>query len=452
MRMLTRIKFSSAFSVLIFVAIVQWPLKIFIPNLPFQLLLSSSIIALGVLSFLSKIQRSFFVFPKYRDPLVALLFVYLIIGIFQMFNPQVHLVSSIMPIKGIRVFLLGFFAFFLAYRYLNNIEVINKFLKWYFAAGIIVAIIGLKHFFFGISAPLEEYIAREMPHTIGRVQSTMGSPNPMAMYMVTMAFLSIYYFKKINQVFKKIAIIPILITFIFVLLISQMRAMYVSLVFGLLFSVLFEKHKLLKFVITAILIVGFFSVLINNINLIDNKWINVSLFKHRLVIMQNMGEKDGSFIERKSKNEIVLNKIFEFPFGLGMGFVSAKGNFDFSDASLANDVKGGIDNYFIKTLVELGFIGFLLFLALMISIGIIGIATIRMSKGTQYRNMAIVLLICILSFIICSTTSNLFDDSFNSIYFWAFVGILLNIRQLCKMDKLSAIQKTSLSNQPAVFT
>jgi O-antigen ligase len=444
--MLTRIKFSTAFSALIFVAIVQWPLKIYIPNLPFQLLLSSSVIALCALSFLLKIQRSFFIFPKYRDPFVLLLLAYLIIGIFQMFNPQVHLVSSIMPIKGIRVFLLGFFGFFLAYRYLNNIEVINKFLKWYFAAGIIVAIIGLKHFVFGISASLEEYIAREMPHTIGRVQSTMGSPNPMAIYMVTMAFLSIYYFKQINQVLKKIAIIPLLIMFILVLLVSQMRAMYVSLVFGILFSILFEKNKLLKLIITAILIIGIFSVLINNIHLIDNKWINASLFKHRLVIMQNMGEKDGSFIERKSKNEIVLKKIFEFPFGLGMGFVSAKGSFDFSDASLSNDVKGGIDNYFIKTLVEMGFLGFFLFLALMISIGFIGIATIWMSKGTQYRNTAIVLFTCILSFIICSTTSNLFDDSFNSIYFWAFVGILLNIRQLCKMDKLSVILKASLSN------
>ena len=325
--------------------------------------------------------------------------------------------SILVYLKGVSYCLFPIYAFvsFSNSHYIDNLELVNKFLKYLLFSTLFAVSIGI---YFYLLSP-EYYVT----YVLGNYEGLINDRDS-----IFMARLLSYFGDPTVIGNISVISIPILVYFV-----RQKRPPFTSILFNVFCFLLLTSGVLLSFARSAWVA---WMVYIIYLLIIDNKYLGVRIFSVGFVILVSWGlffvlnwnfdnpilielqkrifSFGGSFEERSTQIEYALGSISSSPLGIGLGQAGHK--------SLSEGVNIGVfDNNYLRIFTETGILGFLAFMMILFfSLYMCS----RKSNFHKINNVRILVLIVLLIFYLQSIGSNILDLHYSSFLFWSFLGIL----------------------------
>ena len=129
----------------------------------------------------------------------------------------------------------------------------------------------------------------------------------------------------------------------------------------------------------------------------------------------------------------LVDSIQDSPLGMGTGMNTGAARFAVLDPS----VLSGVENYYAKAVIELGISGLILVVGLFLSLIIYGHSTFRRLKDKGLRSAAAAILAFIITIVLNSFKGWQIDLDPINVYFWFFAGILLKLKCLDILNRVS---------------
>lgn len=304
--------------------------------------------------------------------------------------------------EGFRSIYQYMIAFFIGYYFFRYIEDWTQALRIFLFVGTAIALYGLAQPFLGVQMPDSWVDSGEAMRF--RAFSIVQSPNVLGGYMAFLIPISMSLFfaeKKKSHKYIWAVVSFVLLACLFATL---SRGAWIAFALAMVVFATLIKRRLLIFVLIAGLLVVLF----------------VPTVGDRITYMfsetyMEKSASDGRVARWTGALDQAINEPF-FGKGLGQyGGAVAQRNFGISY----------VDNYYAKTVAELGFVGLTLFVWLLLSILYQAYRRFTDVKDNRTRWLMRGVFAGISAVILHNGVENIFEVPFMAVYFWFFAGSLL---------------------------
>ncbi len=301
--------------------------------------------------------------------------------------------------------------FFIAIRLLRDDSDIKTFFYGLCLCGILIGLHGIYQYIVGAPMP-EQWVAQAEVGVRTRVYSIIGSPNVMGSFMIMTApmVLSLAYFVK--NIWAKLALLAATGCLVLSLLFTFSRGAWGGFVLtALVFAILVDKRLIAAMAVAGTALLFLSPSIASRITF---------LFTQDFV---DASAKGG----RSLRWEIGAQMLQEHPwFGVGLGRFGGA-------VAMQNQILDKtdtfeyfyMDNYYLKTAVEMGYVGLAFFLILLAVVIIWSTRAIARKKGDPMSLMIKGAFAGMLGVLFHSYGENIFEVPAMNTYFWVLVAVII---------------------------
>lgn len=345
---------------------------------------------------------------KYRwTPLETPIILFFLIGIFLIIvnSPDLRI-----TIEGFRAVVQYILWYFIVVQLLKTRSGAKKLFVSLVFIGIILGIHGVYQYIIGVEMP-QHWIDSLEKGLRTRVFSIIGSPNILGSLMTLTIPMSISLVFAEKKTGKKIFFLCASIIMTACLIFTFSRAALIGFIIAMaIFALLKDRRLIIPAVICAILVIILVPSIVDRFTyLLSPTYIEKSLQGGRL-----------------TRWLTGLEMLKEQPlFGVGLGHFGGA-------VAMNNDIPNTfyMDNYFLKTAVEMGIIGLAAFMYLMYQVVIWSYKTLIKMKDRYFINITIGALSGMIGVIVHNFFENVFEVPMMTTYFWVLAGIIMFLRSL----------------------
>lgn len=406
-------------------------LKYFLPDLPVNLYLPTEPILFGILLvFIFKlILKENFDKRILKHPVSVIIYLHLIWIL-------ITSLTSTMPIVSLKFllvriwFVVGFYIF-VAHLFINHKNIGKYF--WLYTIGLVIIVIYTlyRQYLYGL---FDQQFANRAPQPFYNDHTAYGA----ALAMIFPFMFGLIFLKKYSRVQKFFAFIVLFILSIAIVF-SYTRATWVSLFVAFLFFIIIIfkiKFRTLIFLFIALIfgIVIFFPSLVAKFE--KNKQDASSDLYEQLQSITNI-TTDASNLERLNRWSCAYRMFLDKPlFGYGPGtyqFKYAPYQLSYQKTIISTDFGdvGNAHSEYLGPLSEQGFIGMILFIAIVISTTYYALQTYRNTNDSYVKILTLSGIIALITYYTHGVLNNFLDTDKLSLLFWGFTALIvvLNIEQ-----------------------
>lgn len=351
----------------------------------------------------------------FKGPISILMLIWLGYNLIQVANPAAaSRMAWLYTVRTVAVVMLMYFIFLFNIRTVSFIRII---LKLWIVLGLIAALYGLKQEYFGFSQAEETYLHSD-PNIMAllfidghwRTFSFFSDPVAFSYNMAVSSVLCMALITGPIANWKKVMLAICIIIFLWAMLFSGTRGAFVLIPATLiLFAILKYNKKMLLFAGIA----GVFLI-----TLIFIPTANQTLYRFQSAFKPS---DDASFNIRKANQEKIQPYILSHPFGGGLGATGAWGQRFAPDSYLANFPP---DSGYVRTAVELGWVGMLLFCVLMFMILKTGINNFFRIKDPELKTYCLGMVLIVFAFNLGNYPQEALVQFPSNIYFYLAVALI----------------------------
>jgi O-antigen ligase len=308
--------------------------------------------------------------------------------------------------------------FFVLTRVIEDDGDVTAFCGTIIATSTLIALHCIYQYIIGVPNP-EHWVSQAEVGVRTRVFSIFGSPNVMGSYLVLFAPLTAAYAYKIKPMWAKILLWGCTFLMCFACLFTFSRGAWLGMAVAVFLFALYRDKRLLALMALAAGVAVFIPQVANRITF---------LFTSAFDYANMYGGRGG----RKREG---LSLLFQsnpwFGFGLGRfgGAVAMQNQID----SRLNYFY--MDNYYLKTLVEMGYIGIAGYAFALIAFIFTAMRSIHRSRGESISIVAQGMLAGMAGVLTHSFAENIFEVPYMNAYFWGMAAIVIYIGFLRKRRK-----------------
>jgi len=300
--------------------------------------------------------------------------------------------------------------FFVLTRIIKNDGDAEAFCITLIAVGTGVALHGIYQYIVGVAIP-ETWVARAEVGVRTRVFSIIGSPNVMGSFMVMLAPLAAAYAYKVKNLWLKVFMWGCTFVMCIACLFTFSRAAWFGMAVAIVIFAVARDKRLLVLMLLAAAVALFIPEITNRV---------AFLFTKDFAYANANGGREGRFIYGIQ----LFERSFK-PFGLGFGRYGGA-------VAMQNQIDKSIfyyyvDNYYFKTMLEMGYAGVAAYALLVISTLECSIRAIWRRKQESMSVIAIGLLSGMVGVLVHSFNENIFEVPYMNAYFWAMAAIIIYI-------------------------
>lgn len=360
-------------------------------------------IFLLILIFLLRVKSKKIKFTELIYPVLIFLLALLISSYFTKIDTRI-------AFDGIRSYLEMFLFFLIVINFINDKKDIEIFINLSTVSVLFLSLYGIYQYIARVSIP-SSWIDKDLETTIStRAFSIFGSPNAFAGYLILLIPLFFTIFLVEKKLTKKLHYFLVLGASLFALLFTLTRAAQISIIFSFLLFTLLYKDKRYFLVLIIFILIAFSipQIRVRFLNLLSPIYLEKAktygrLFRWNLAI-----------------SIFSLKPIFGVgPGGFGGAVASRLGMFE----GLY------VDNYYLKTLVEVGLVGFISFLYLIFSILRKGVSNLINLIQEKEKMICLGIFLGLIAFFLNNLTENLWEIPTLSVTMWSLIGILYSFKK-----------------------
>ncbi|MDI6860450.1 MAG: O-antigen ligase family protein [Caldisericia bacterium] len=370
---------------------------------PFSSIWDEAFIFLLILIFLLRSKTQKIKFTEIIYPVFVFLFVLLLSSYFTKIDTRI-------AFDGIRSYLEMFLFFLIVVNFIDDKKDVEIFINLSSISLLFLSLYGIYQYIARVPIP-SSWVDKDLEVTIStRAYSIFGSPNAFAGYLILLIPLIFTMFLSEKKLIKKLYYLFVLGLSLFALLFTLTRAAQISIIFSFLLFTLLYKDKRYFLVLIFFIIIAFSipQIRIRFLNLLSPIYLEKAktygrLFRWNLAIM-----------------------IFSLKPIFGVG----PGGFGGAVASRLGMFEGlYVDNYYLKTLVETGFVGFISFIYLIFSILRKGVSNLINLKNEKEKMISLGIFLGLVAFFLNNITENLWEIPILSATMWSLVSILFSFKK-----------------------
>jgi O-antigen ligase len=363
------------------------------------------------------------------DLLDLLLLTFLLIALLQMFNSNVPSIQA--GVEGFRKFAFMSIAFYLG-RWLLDAKAIRLFQSLLMVFSVLIAIYGIRQFFY-MSA--FEYRILELA-TAGLTTYMMGGylrpfsilPGPfhLGLYLIVSILwlvMLLVYSKKPIAIWMRMLIIVILIIEVLVVFLTRTKSSWFGLAASFLVILVLQRKELFSSLLKITIALAIISITLTlSMSYLPQE--SLQVLADAISAVLNISEAP-TFNHRENIWEYqVIPAILENPFwGFGTSS-SGEGLAHFYESTLSFYVNS--HNLYLKILIELGVVGFLVFFAIVFISLKRGARHLRRQQFVNQRQIMTTIwaLAVVFAFFVAGLAVPVLDAYPPNYYFWLVLGIL----------------------------
>lgn len=364
-------------------------------------------------------------FSRFRPILVHWLSVIVLLHVAWML---VTVLSSTMLLVSLKFFIVRAIYitvfFLLAVDYFKTSKNVTTFF-WVYFLGMIVPII------YSINYHAQHDFTQAFSYEVGEPFYNDHTIYAACLAMLIPFFLMVvFYYGKLKQRKFQLFSLLALVLLIIAILLSYSRAGWLSLVVAV--GVLIAISLRIKFYQAALVVIILFSIIfINGERIIDkvkeNDIESSEGFLNHAKSVANIST-DNSNIERLNRWICAIRMFEDKPvFGFGPGtYPFQYGQFQLSQemtwVSVRDGSVGGVHSEYLKPLAEMGLIGFLLFIIIIIGTLKIGLNLIQAKKRHHNRSMFMGMYLGFITYLVHGIVNFFLDTDKSSVLFWGIIA------------------------------
>jgi len=312
-------------------------------------------------------------------------------------------------VEGLRVVIQYMFWFFVVTQLLKTPEGAKRIINVVLLTALLVALYGIYQFIIGVEIPAS-WVDRNEGQVRTRSFSIFTSPNMLAGYLSLLIPVSVGMFFAEKNKARKAYYGLVIVCMGLALLFTLSRSGWIFCFCALLFYVWLKNKKL---IVPMLLCMGALFIL---------SVIFMPSVANRILYLFSPAYYASSSTGGRIYRAIKGYELFtQHPlFGMGLGqfggsvALSHKLNNTFS-----------MDNYYIKTAVEMGLVGLIALLVLLYNTFIWCYRALKKITDPEQKNWAMGILAGIVCVILYNLTENMLEIPLLSSYFWMFAGIIM---------------------------
>jgi O-antigen ligase len=310
-------------------------------------------------------------------------------------------------IEGLRAVVQYMLFYFVGIQLLKNREQVRYLLYVLLFAGCLIGLHGIYQYI--TRAPMPEgWMDRMEAGVRARAFSIAGSPNILGSLMVLLIPVSISLVFVEKQLMKRLAFGGIALVMTGCLLFTLSRSALISFMVAItLYALMKDRRLILPMILGAVLI----AVLLPSV--VD-----------RFIYMLSPVYLESSLKGGRAIRWLTGWQMFTDNLWLGVGLGRFGGAVAMNHKDLFPDTYY-MDNYMLKTAVEMGLIGITTFLLLLYNTILWSFRAIRTTLENYYKNIAQGILAGMVGVIVHNFTENIFEVPMMVTYFWLFAGIIM---------------------------
>ena len=356
-------------------------------------------------------------------PLDGVMLLFFGMGFFLMcFNAPIFSIS----VAGYRAIAQYMLWFFILSRLMESDEDVYAFIFPFVAMGAVIALHGIYQYIIDVDNPTSWTSVTEMGVRT-RVFSIFGSPNIMGDFMVMTAPLAAALAYRAKNIKVKVAFWIIVFCMCLSCLFTFSRGAWVALAAAVLVFSWFRDKRLIGLMSLAAGVAVFIPSVTSRITY---------LFTADYAEASLRAGRTGRWIFGLD----LLTKNTPWT-GFGMGRFGGA-------VAMQNQVIEGMDyfymdNYYLKNLVEMGYLGFALYLLVIVCLVWFGIRCLFMvKKERNISDISVGIFSSVVGVLVHCYFENIFEVPYMNAYFWGLAGILLWIGFLRRRSSSNAARKT----------
>ncbi|MHB1162448.1 MAG: O-antigen ligase family protein [Chloroflexota bacterium] len=301
---------------------------------------------------------------------------------------------------------------------------LRLFLYLWLGTALALALYGLYQYYVGLNNWEAAWLSISRTHLLYnrvRIFSTLGSADALGMHMavsIVVALAVAFHTERKLVRYGVIAMVPI---FAVANLQTLTRGAYLAVLVGVLTLALVTRNRalLLALVVGAVGVVVWYQT--NQGSLLANR-----------VMTMFAPDQDESFEVRQSYITDYLPVILDTPFGLGPSTSGRQGwvllEWSGIDPRLQESIAGvPADNYYFRIALEMGWVGLLLFLGLLLVVSLVGLRIYARTRDPLVKWVAAALLASYMAMAVSSLSNNYFSHPDLKLFFWFSLGLLANL-------------------------
>lgn len=323
---------------------------------------------------------------------------FIMIGLVLLVYNLPHFSVSFEGFRSIYQFMISFI---IGYYVFQNRQDWIKALRFLMLIGGLIALYGLSQPFLGVQMPDSWVDAGEALRF--RAFSIVQSPNVLGGYMGLLIPIGIGLFlSERKKAWKIVWLITTLVLFI-CLLATLSRGAWIAFAFAIFIAaILIDKRVLIGVIVAGILVISFVPTISDRV-----LYIFSDTYMEKSATDGRIARWNGAF-------EQATTEPF---FGKGMGHYGGA-------VAQRNFGTTYVDNYYAKTLAEIGFVGLTVFVWLIISLLFSLYQKIITSHDIRLRWLMLGIFAGLCAVVIHNAVENIFEVPFMTVYFWFLAGSL----------------------------
>lgn len=314
-------------------------------------------------------------------------------------------------VSGYRAVVQYMLWFFILSRVIESDDDVRIFCGVFTAIGVLVSMHGLYQYVIGVPIP-SHWVSQAEVGVRTRVFSIFGSPNIMGSFLIMSAPLAASYAYTSKKLWRQILAWAAVGIMALACLLTYSRGAWMGFaVAAAMFAWLKDKRIIALLLFAAGAAVFVMPDVVNRITF---------LFTDEFAAASQFGGREGRWREGMKLLE-TANPLF----GYGMGRFGGA-------VAMQNQTNKGIryfymDNYYMKTLVEMGYSGLWSYALLVIVTVWTGLRASFRVKGTEMHAPAAALVSAIAGVLVHCFTENIFEVPYMNAYFWGIAALLVYI-------------------------
>ena len=344
--------------------------------------------------------------PYRSSPLDISLILFMLVGVFLLF---IAAPDFSIGVEGLRVVIQYMFWFFVITQLLKSPRGAKTIINIVLLTGFLVALYGIYQFVVGVEIPAH-WVDRAEGDVRTRSFSIFTTPNMLAGYLSLLIPVSIGMFFAEKNMKRKAYYGIVIVCMGLSLLFTLSRSGWIFCFCALLFYVWIKNRKL---VVPTLICMGVLFVLAIIFMLsVANRILY--LFSPSYYASSSTGGRIYRALE--GYRLFLQNPLF----GMGLGQFGGS-------VALSHNLNNtfSMDNYYIKTAVEMGLVGLIALLALLYNTFILCYRAVAKIVDIEQRNWAMGILSGLVCVILYNLTENMLEIPLLSTYFWMFAGIIM---------------------------
>ncbi|MEW9121225.1 MAG: O-antigen ligase family protein [Thermotaleaceae bacterium] len=332
------------------------------------------------------------------------IFIFFGISIFLLLinSPELHI-----AVEGIRVILQYILWYFVAINIIKEPVAVKKILLILIVIGLILSLHGIYQYIIGVEIPTTWYDSKHETSMRTRVFSIIGSPNILGSLLVLILPITLSFVLNERGWLRKL------------LYLGAMGAMVLCLVFT------FSRGAWLAFALSAVIY-----------TLLKDKRLAIPMVLGGillLVLVPQIGDRIAYMLSpeymlssarggRIARWTAALEAVKTSPlFGVGLG--------RYGGAVAMRNIPGSFytDNFYLKTMAEMGIVGVTAFLYLLYRGAIESLRAIRKLKDDRLHNIGLGIFTGLIGLLAQNAVENVFEVPMMATYFWILVAVILSL-------------------------